>query len=117
MVFCNSCASAFGQYHSGVETTDEHDWPQESADHGPQQTTAQRGGVLRCVSLVRALAEEVLVRERRETENCAKQKEQVDVDVHGNLLKKAIRTVKIVGLSDLKWLYKFSVAFNLHLKL
>lgn len=117
VVCSNRSAFAFGQYHSGVEATDEHDWPQESADHGPQHPTAQRGCVLRCVSLVRALAEEVLVRERRETENCAKQKEQVDVDVHGNLLRKAIRTVKIVGLPDLKWLYKFSVAFNLHLNL
>ena len=51
---------------------------------------------------MRALAEEVLVRERRETENCAKQKEQINVDVHGNLPKKAIRTAKIVGLPDLK---------------
>jgi hypothetical protein len=51
---------------------------------------------------VRALAEEVLVRESGQTEDCAKQKEQVDVDVHGNLLKKAIRTVKIVGLPDIK---------------
>ncbi len=66
---------------------------------------------------MRALAEEVLVRERRETENCAKQKEQINVDVHGNLLKKAIRTAKIVGLSDLKSLYKFSVTYKLHISL
>ena len=66
---------------------------------------------------MRALAEEVLVRERRETENCAKQKEQINVDVHANLLKKAIRTAKMVGLSDLKLLYKFSVTSKLHISL
>ena len=117
MVCSNRCAFAFGQYYSRVEAADEHDWPQESAHHGPQHPTAQCGGVLRRLSFVRALAEEVLVRERRETEDCAKQKEQVDVDVHGNLLKKAIRTVEIVGLPDLKSLYKFSVTFRLHLNL
>ncbi len=57
------------------------------------------------------------MRERRETENCAEQKEQVDVDVHGNFLKKAIRTAKIVGLPDLKSLYKFSVTSKLHIDL
>ena len=78
---------------------------------------AQCGLVLRHLSLMRAFAEEVLIRERRETENCAEQKEQVDVDVHGNFLKKAIRTAKMVGLPDPKSRYKFSVTQQLHINL
>ncbi len=78
---------------------------------------AQCGLVLRRLSLVRAFAEEVLMRERRETENCAEQKEQVDVDVHGNLPKKANRTAKMVGLPDLKSRYKSSVTSKLHVNL
>jgi hypothetical protein len=51
---------------------------------------------------VRSFAEEVPVRERRETEYSAKQEEQIDVDVHGNLLMKTIRAAQIGGLPDFK---------------
>jgi hypothetical protein len=42
---------------------------------------------------VRPLAENVPVRKGRETENSAKQEEQIDVDVHDKLLMRAIRAV------------------------
>jgi hypothetical protein len=54
---------------------------------------------------VRPFAEDVPVRKRRETEHSAKQEEQIDVDVHDNLLMRAIRAVWMGGLPDLKLTY------------
>jgi hypothetical protein len=54
---------------------------------------------------VRPLAEDVPVRKRRETEYSAKQKEQIDVEVHGNLLMRTVRAVWMGGLPDLKPTY------------
>ena len=76
---------ALGQYPGRVQAGQNHDGPQESADHGPQHASAQSGTTLGRIALVGPLAEDVLVREGRETEYRAKQKEHGDVDVQGDL--------------------------------
>ena len=57
-------AFALGQYPGRVEAGEDHDGPQESADHGPQHATAQSGATFWRIHLVGPLAEEVHVRER-----------------------------------------------------
>ena len=86
-------ALALGHDAQGIEAGEDHDGPQESADHGPQHAAAQCGATVACIDLVRPLAENVPVRKGRETENSAKQEEQIDVDVHDKLLMRAIRAV------------------------
>jgi hypothetical protein len=54
---------------------------------------------------LRPLAEDVPVRKRRETEYSAKDEEQRDVEVHGNLQMRAIRAVRMGGEPDLKPTY------------
>jgi hypothetical protein len=55
---------ALGQDPGRVETREDHDGPQESTDHGPQNATAQSGATLWGIYFVRPLAEEVHVRKR-----------------------------------------------------
>jgi hypothetical protein len=51
---------------------------------------------------LRPLAEDVPVRERRETEYSAKDEEQRDVEVHGNLLMRTVRAVWMGGWPEVK---------------
>ena len=48
------------------------------------------------------LAEDVPVRKGRETENSTKHEEQIDVEVHGNLLMRAVRAVRMGAWPEVK---------------
>jgi hypothetical protein len=93
---------ALGQNSGRVQAGQEHDGPQEGADHGPQEAFAQIGAPFVSVDLVWALTEKVFERKCRETEYSAKQEKQIDVDVHDNLLMKNVGAAQIGGLPDLK---------------
>ena len=77
---------SLGQYPGRVEPGEDHDGPQEGADQGPQQTTAQRRAPSGCLHLIWPLAEDVLIGKSRQAEHRTKQEKQIDVDVQGRLL-------------------------------
>ena len=102
MVCSRRLTFALGQDPGGVQTGEDHEGPQESADQGPQHAAAQRGTARGCIGLVRPLAEDVLVGVGRQTKYSAKQEEQNDVDVQGNLPGEPNRGRPDGGRPDLK---------------